>query len=348
MKIGKQTYGLLLISDNWNGRLRDADCIDILKEKLKDTSVDCVNSWTLFGVHDTAVLLRSEGRLDSAIDTMGGWVRDCTRKMDKEGVSSLPSNIKDYINKYRRLSDIYKEVDYKKFKIFEYRLDPLIPIYIDDGIKSSNDVFLIMYIKFNPTSVNNLLNENGRNLGDLYKPFIEDLDATSVFQGFGLFDVITITKGDTYKKVEDVRTKIRTKFDKPSISSTYSLTSVSRPASRDANNLGFPSLNSFMRLKIRPAKDDPEIWDNVRNLAKDLGLSRICIKETMPSNQSPPYTAYIPGFFDVEIGVQFTNIEDLINFWDALEHLYFVEDTATVISYDTNVVGANSNGNTTV
>jgi len=341
MEIGKQTYGLLLISDNWNRRLRDAGCINALKSKLEHPDIDIkyVNSWPLFGVHDTAVLVRSEGRLDPAVDTVGDWVQDCTTKINNENVKPLPSDIAGHVSKYNYLSDIYKDVRRKKFKIFEYRIDPLIPIHIDAEIESGNGVFLIMYIKFNPESVNNLLNgKKGGNLGDLYKPFI-GIGATSVFHGFGLFDIVVITKRDTYEEIEDVRTNIRIKFNKPSISDTYSLTSVSQ----DVNNLGFPCLNSFMRLKIRPTEDDPKIWGEVRDLAKDLGLSRICVREAELSRQSPTYTSYIPGFFDVEVDVQFTNIEDLINFWDALEHMYFVEDTATVISYDTNVIGENFN-----
>lgn len=340
MKVGSDTYGLFLISDNWHERLYTKEHIDKLKEEFDNKKgVKYVNSWELFGVHDTAILVQSKEKLDLAVEVLSKWITDCTRKLNSEkgDLDLLPSDIKAYIDKCVHLSNICKEKDRKKFKIFEYRLDPLIPIYVnEEEIESNNGVFLIMYIKFNPKSVNDMLNgENHGNLKNLYEPF-ERLGASAIFQGFGLFDVIVIAKSDNYAGVEDMRTDMRNMqigaSGRSCIANTSSLTSVSWNSGLGPD---YKSLNSFMKLKIRPKADEPGIWNDVRGLAEYLGLHRICVTGKNPPDQSLPYTSYIPGFFDVEVDTQFKDIKDLIKFRNALEHLCFVEDVVTIISYDT-------------
>jgi len=336
MKIGKNIYGLFLISNNCYSILHDEGYLGKLKSKLD--KIEYINSWMLFGIHDTAILVRSDSRLDPAVNAVGEWVAE----FDKEKISikehigsrlNLESSIKC---KCKDVADLYgyKYPD-KYFRIFEYWVDPLIPIYIDDEkIKSCDGVFLIAYIKFKPTSINTILNdEKSLNLQDIYKSFIDD-NTAGIFHGFGLFDVIVIIKRDNYKDIRETMIELR-KQDRPSISDTYFL--ISEPELLD--DLGYPSLNCSMMIKIRPDAYNSEIWNGIKELAENIGLDGLCIRKVTDSTMAkcPPYTSFRPGFFDVAIDLRFKNIVDLHTFINILEYMPFVEDTATVISYDTNL-----------
>ena len=337
MRVGKDTYGLFLISDNCYGILRDPDHIEELKKKLKKEKMEYINSWTLFGVHDTAILIRSEKRLDPAVDAVGEWLAECTEQeipIDIDSRLDMKPSIKC---KCECISDLYEGARSKNFRIFEYRVDPLVPIYVDTAkMKDHSGVFLITYIKFDPRNVNRILNiEKSGNLRDLYRPF-ENEDTVAIFHGFGLFDVIVITNSDNYKGTRNMMVGIRKESDL-SISNTYFLTSIPR----SLDDLGFPSLNCSMMVKIKSGAEDSDIWNGMRELAKDVGLEGLCIRKVPDSNliRCPPHTSFRPGFFDVAIDLRFKKITNLIEFVDILERMPFVEDTATVISYDTDMIG---------
>ena len=86
---------------------------------------------------------------------------------------------------------------------------------------------------------------------------------------------------------------------------------------------------------------ESEIWKKIKELAEYIGLDGLCIRKLNATGikplNCPLYTSYRPGFFDVAIDLQFKRIMDLNKFVDILEYMPFVEDTATIISYDTDV-----------
>ncbi|KAF5418729.1 MAG: hypothetical protein C5S49_01280 [Candidatus Methanogaster sp.] len=344
MRIGKSTYGLFLISNNCCNMLQEGGYLRELEDELNEIDgMKYINSWTLFGIHDTAILVRSDSRLDDAVAVMCKLADTCNeeKKPIKDCVRVRLDDV--IVNKCNELNRFYENEIGKSFKVFEYWLDPLIPIYVDeDEIKASDKVFLIMYIRFDPKSVNSVLNgmTSGGNLQDLYEP-LKNENTVAIFHGFGLFDVVVITKGNDYKEIRETMVETRKKH-KLVISNTHSLTSAP-PSLRD---LGYKSLNCSILVKNRSVKMKPgikesEIWKKIKELAEYSGLGGLCIRKLSTTDikplDCPPYTSYRPGFFDVAIDLQFKRITDLNKFIDILEYMPFVEDTATVISYDTNI-----------
>jgi hypothetical protein len=343
MKIGRDTYGLFLISNNCHNITDYANYIDEahrLTPELdnEEEGIEVMNSWTLVGVHDTAILVRANGQLDSAVNAMGKWVADCTSKSDKISFrgSILPKLDLNPLTrcKCECVSNLFEGAHVKNFRVFEYRVDPLIPIYVDDdAIRNSDGVLLIEYIKFDPLSVNRILNEEDGTLEDIYGPFKKMDGVVALFHGFGLFDVVFIAKLKTYKDVMRMRIAVRN-ISEPFISNTYSLTSIAT----SSFELGFESLNCSMMVKVKPHADDPDIWNGLREIARDLGLKGLHIRRSTGPDRigCPLHTSFRPGFFDVAIDMRFEKIVDLTNFASILEYMPFVEDTATVIGYDTN------------
>ena len=203
MHIGKSTYGLFLISNNCSSVLQEEEYLERFKSKLNQ--VEYINSWSLFGIHDTAILVRSDTRLDDAVDAMCKLADTCNEEK---------KSIEDYIrtrldaetlDKCNEIKKFYKNEIGKSYKVFEYWLDPIIPIYInEDEIKANDEAFLIMYIRFDPKSVNSMLNGTtiGGNFRDLYEP-LKSKNTVAIFHGFGLFDVVVITKASDYKKIRE-------------------------------------------------------------------------------------------------------------------------------------------------
>jgi hypothetical protein len=132
LKISKNTYGLILISNNCYKILED-DIPNGLKIKLK--KIDFINSWTLFGVHDTAILVQSSGRLDNAVSVIGDWIEDLNER-ETPIDDFIPALLKDsgplIKSERERIIEFYQGNNDKIFKVFEYRVDPLIPIYLDE------------------------------------------------------------------------------------------------------------------------------------------------------------------------------------------------------------------------
>ena len=342
IKISKDTYGLFLISNNCFSIL-ESDIQGSFKERLK--KIGFINFWTLFGVHDTAMLVRSPGRLDRAVDEIGDWIAGINDSnilikshiFAKDArICKIPDNIKNLLNgEYKNLFDISIANDKshnKKFKIYEYRVDPLIPIYIRRRIMESNaGIFLIIYIKFDVHAVRKMLEEKKGNLEDFYKPFINQ-DTAGVFQGFGLFDIIIIERKSNYKFVRDAIIDIRKK-SKLIISETYSLISENN----SLQHLGYDTLDCTILIKVSAGAEDSKIWNQIKKLALDMGLEGLCIRK--PESKSvccPPNTSFRAGYFDLAIDIGFKRIQDLQNFITILDCMPFIEDTSTTISYDTN------------
>jgi hypothetical protein len=311
----------------------------LISELNKGYGIECMNSWKLFGVHDTAILVRANGQLDPAVNAMGEWVADCTSEKIpfRDAIISklklnplIRSKCKDVA---KRFEGTHVE-HVKNFRIFEYSVYPLIPIYVDDkAIQKSDGVLLVEYIKFDPLSVNRILNEEDGTLEDVYGPFKKMDDVVALFHGFGLFDVVIIAKLKTYKDVMRLRIAVRN-ISKPAISNTYFLTSIAT----SSFELGYESLNCSMMVKVRPRADDPGIWNGIREIARDLGLKGLHIRRSTGPDTigCPLHTSFRPGFFDVAIDMRFEKIADLTNFISILEYMPFVEDVATVLAYDTN------------
>ena len=344
MQIGQNTYGLFLISTNCGSMLQEGGYLSELEDELnKIDGMKYINSWSLFGIHDTAILVRSDARLDTAVAAMCKLVDTCNeeKKSIKDCVSArLDDGILDQCNEINRS---YKNNIGKSFKLFEYWLDPLIPIYVnEDKIKSNDGVFLIMYIKFDPKAVNFILNDpaSGGNLQDMYEP-LKTKNTAAIFHGFGLFDVVVITKGRDYKAIRETMIETRKKHEL-SISNTHSLTSS--PLS--SCDLCYKSLNCSILIKNRSVEmkqgtKESDIWKNLKKIAEDLGLDGLCLRKATATGTKPidcpPYISYRPGFFDVAIDLQFKEVTHLNKFIDVLEYMPFVEDTATIISYDTDL-----------
>jgi hypothetical protein len=287
--------------------------------------------------------VRSDSRLDDAVAVMCKLADTCNeeKKPIKDYVSARLDDAT--LDKCKEINKFYENEMGKSFKVFEYWLDPLIPIYVDkDEIESNDGAFLIMYIRFDPKSVNSILNgiTSGGNLQDLYEP-LKNENTVAIFHGFGLFDVIVITKASDYKEIRETMVETRKKH-KLVISNTHSLTSA--PSS--LRDLGYKSLNCSILVKNRSVKMEPgikesEIWKKIKELAEYLGLDGLCIKKLSTTDikplDCPPYASYRPGFFDVAIDLRFKSIMDLNKFIDILEYMPFVEDTATIISYDTDI-----------
>ena len=321
--------------------LQEGEYLERFKSKLNQ--VEYINSWSLFGIHDTAILVRSDARLDDAVDTMRKLADTCNG--DKKSIEDYISKRLDAVtlDKCKEIKKIYENEIGKSFKIFEYWLDPLIPIYVDkDKIKANNEAFLIMYIRFDPNSVNSMLNgtTTSGNFQDLYEP-LKNKNTVAIFHGFGLFDVVVITKASDYKKIRETMVETRKKH-KVFISNTHSL--ISSPSTPSV--LGCKSLNCCILIKNRSVEmkqgnKESLIWKKIKKLAVHSGLNGLCIRKLNTTDielqNCPLYTSYRPGFFDVAIDLQFNRIIDLNKFIDILEYMPFVEDTVTVINYDTDI-----------
>lgn len=343
MQIGKSTYGMFLISDNCHSMFREGGYLEELRSKLDAGElhgIDYVNSWTLFGIHDTAILVRSDGRLDNAVGAVDDWVDECNSE-EKSIEEYLSKRLKsELLSECKSICDSCECESDNNFKIFKCWLDPLIPIYIDEeSIKSDGGVFLIMYVRFYPESVNSTLNDSksNENLQNLYEYFKSD-NTVAIFHGLGLFDVIIVSKRNNYKEIKE--TMIETpKKSKISISNTHSL--ISLPLS--LSKTGYEEekgLNCSMMLKVRmmPKVEESEVWDRLKKLAEKCKIHGLCIKESKITDAyCPVYTSFRPGFFDVAIDFRFEKIEHLNDFIMVIEYMTFVEDTATIISYDTNL-----------
>lgn len=338
MKVGRDTYGLFLISNNCHNIMDHIGEARRLISELNNEKegIEVINSWALVGVHDTAILVRADGQLDHAVNVVGKWVADCTsEKISFRDIILSKLDLNPLTKcKCECISNLFEGAHVKNFRIFEYSVDPLIPIYIDDGaVRGSDGVLLIEYIKFDPLSINRILNEEDGTLKDIYGPFKEMDGVVALFQGFGLFDVVIIAKLKTYKDVMRMRIAVR-KISKPAISNTYFLTSIAT----SSFGLGFESLNCSMMVKVRPHADDPDIWNGIREIARDIGLKGLHIRRSTGPDTigCPLHTSFRPGFFDVAIDMRFEKIADLTNFISILEYMPFVEDIATVLAYDTN------------
>ena len=309
--------------------------------------IDYINSWTLFGIHDTAILVRSDGRLDGAVGAVDNWVNACNSEkkpieecLSKQLNPELLGECKDICKSCNYKSDNSFKID-NNFKIFKCWLDPLIPIYINEGLlKSDEGIFLIMYVRFYPGSVNSKLNEptSDVNLQTVYESFKDD-NTAAIFHGFGLFDVVIITKRDNYKEINEMMIEIPKKSKIP-ISNTHSL--ISLPSSlRETGYEEENGLNCSMMLKVRimPGVEESRIWNRLKKLAEKCNIRGLCIKKPKTTDaHCPVYTSFRPGFFDVAIDFRFKEIKHLNDFIMIVEYMTFVEDTATVISYNTDLV----------
>jgi len=337
LAIRKDTYGLILISNNCYSMLENdnlKNLKDSLEEENQEENVDFVNSWSLFGVHDTAILVRSSGRLDKAVNKIGGWVAGLNEgNISIKGhiYSGFDNSIKDQC---ADLAKLYLKPDINKvFKIYEYRVDPLIPIYVDENSLRSNDgVFLVMYIKFDLSSVYEMLKEENGSMEKFYTPFM-DKNIIAIFHGFSLFDLVIVAKCLDYCLIRKAIIEIRKK-SKLIINETYSLISMNN----ELKDLGYTSLDCCMLVKVKAGAEDQTIWDGIKNLATKVKLEGLCIRKlTNPGEHAgcPPYISFRAGFFDLAIDLGFKDIRMLQNFIHILDSMPFIEDTSTSISFDT-------------
>jgi hypothetical protein len=327
--------------------------LNIYEKSIKDLLGDAyVNSWSLFGVHDTAILIESGGRLDDAVNKVG----DRISKLNEENISikeqickRLFSFVQDdlsvdhaekikensQLRELEHIAKLYKkrDNDNKTFKVFEYRVDPLIPLYVAEDIKLNDGIYLIMYMKYDLALLNESLKQN-KSMQYNEKNIKNDI--VGIFQGFGLFDMIIISRQKDFRDIKNKIIELRqSSLNILPVSETYSL--ISEPHS--LNKLGYKGgLNCSMLLKVKSGAEYYNIWCEIKKKAERIGLNGLCIRKTASLDGDlkccPPYTSFRLGFFDLAIDLHFKKLEHLREFIDVLDYMPFIEDTSTSISYD--------------
>lgn len=337
LKIEKETYGLFLITSNVCDYLVEKDSttdkrqIDVLKDslnieimekrgcqdKIHKVIFEHINSWTLLGIHDLAILVKSNSKLDQAITIVGESLNHL-----KEQTIKCPEFIKDEKTSkiFQKLVNISQED--KKIKIFDFWCEPLIPLYINDSIRENNNC-IILYYRLNTTesSYENLLalfKENCKN--------ISDGEVIAIFNGFGIFDLIFFVKFEKYSKIPQIINEIRLGFDNY-IYESSSL--ICAPFDQDKDEKQpFPF---SIVIKINRCIENRSIWTDIEELAQCIGITRICIEKI----DKPMTVTFKQGFFDI-VFIGHGTLNQFSEFCRLLESLPFIIDTATMLNLEVN------------
>lgn len=332
IKIGSETYGLILISANVSDFLVEKDratkksisdeLIDnFLKEDgaggVKKENIEYINSWPLLGIHDLAILVKSSSKLDNAIIDIGKSLnaiknRKIKRPMWMDGNNKI-------CEIYNRLIDRHPEKD-KTIEIFDFWCEPLIPLFISDKINDKKNNCLIAYLRLNTST------SDYADLLTLFDKKCIDFSGSEVlamFNGFGAFDLVLFIKYETYSNISQLMYEMRSNL-KIFLYESCSLLCCPTTNIIAGNDMKMPF---SILMKVSPWADDPIIWKDIVLIAKLIGISRVCIEGI----NSPMNLTYKQGSFTVVfIGhgdiVKFTKLHRL------LESLPFIIDTSTILN----------------
>jgi len=312
--IENKAYGILFFNTN-SFNILDIFTKDF-KANYKFNDIEIVGSWKLFGIHDIMILVKikkSDGNLTN-------FMRFCREFASKKVTFELPffdETMSDF-------SNLYGNSYTKQMKIIEFWCDPLIPFKIESQeLKDSTYPFLISFLRVDNFNVDKLLKIN-----DLLTRNCSSEEFVGLFQGYGLYDLITIIKCKNYKDIQKKMNILRAleindSFEKKKsvILDTASIITVSKSTER----LTFSAL-----LKIKPSMDKAEIWTEVKN----------CMEKFVEINNSEKpncklLISHRQGFFDIIITV-FAYFNDYIQLLEILNGLPFVDDVATMLRYNVN------------
>lgn len=311
----KETYGILFFNANSFDIL---DCfIEDYADNYKHDDIEIIGSWKLFGIHDGMILIKTKKSSEDLTNFMG-YCRDFADKKFE-----LPSiNVEDdncQILKLLNGNSSFK----KNIEIIEFWVDPLIPFLVNaEELENSNCPFLISFLRIKDFNINKLIQ-----LSELFDAKGFSKNIVGLFQGYGLYDLIAIIKCETYNDIQNklnVLRSINNDEDHTLFLDTSSIITLADEISNDSENkLRFSAL-----LKIKPSKDTPIIWEEIKDIVEKR------INESKVSNiNCKLLVSHRQGFFDIIITVE-TDYHNYINLLDIFNRLPFVEDVATIIRYD--------------
>jgi hypothetical protein len=252
-----------------------------------------------------AVLVITKSELDQAVIATANWAKEINKNLINCGMS----------NEYQKQIKITGQPDgsiKKRFRLYEFWTDPLIPIYLnEDRLKKSKKPCTITYLKYKARSINTL--------NDIYNPIIELINRNyrnnllALFSGFGLYEIIVIIEHDNYSDVHNTIYALRgiKNNDKFILSDSMTLISISTEDIEIRNNIEFNIV-----VKIKPGFDLLDVWDNVKKDASS-------ILETADIH-------YTQGFYDVGLSFK-SSLDRYVKFMDILSCLPWVIDTATTL-----------------
>jgi len=272
--------------------------------------IEIIAHWKLFGIHDAMILIKG----NKPKSNLTNFMKYCRSFVDKEYETPCVEGEKD-------IPDFLK-FPHKKIRIMEFWCDPLIPFKVElEELKKSNP-FLISFIR--------LKNFNGDKLHEIGEMFDQENfsnDVVGLFQGYGLYDLIAIIKCKNYK---DVQMKLNTlramKLNNTSnINTSLFLDTASIITLSEQNNefLMFSAL-----LKIKPAQDKPEYWNEIKSI-----IEKTIIKNGIKKFKCKLVISHRQGFFDIIITVR-GHYQNYMTFVELLETFPFIEDVATILRFD--------------
>lgn len=327
MPIEKSTYGLFLLSCNSN--CFDIIDFDSLKNKLAVEKIDLINCWSFLGIHDVGILVKSKSHLDPANSILGDYIHQINKniKIERPDWSfGNGSELWSYI--YNILGDsLFRKPGIKKYQFFEYWCDPMIPIYIKDELTQPNDlntVDAIHYLKFGVKSL--------KELHEVCEYYKKNEQVKAIFIGFGLYELVVISKSKNYAEIGDLIHVIRDNSEKTVIASTNLIASSNKIHENRW-------VNASVLLKIFPGRgdnridiQDNRIWDGIKNIAERLGLRGVCIRDI--HEYDSPHTLLRHGFFEVSVELSFDDIDKYFKLIDIFDYSYYIVDTSSSLNFD--------------
>jgi len=319
LRINSDTYGLFLITSNACDFLVEnnkiiGELIDKINSENSKENIEFINYWPLLGVHDLAILVKSKSKLDSSIINIGKSLNDITKNI------IVPPK---WINKNENIENIFKDLirqspeKEKNIVIFDFWCEPLISLYIDDQIQIDRNC-IIIYLRLDTTKINydKLLSSLIKNCEMLFKD-----DLLAIFNGFGIFDLVLFLRFDSYLFVEQKITNIRSCLNKYLFESCSLIS-----APHDEKNNKEQELPFSIIIKINPWAEQPNVWEKIETIAKEIGISQIVIEKI---NKSLNVT-YKQGFFDI-VFIGHGSPKQFSDFSRLLESFPFILDTSTML-----------------
>lgn len=332
IKIRPETYGLILISANVSDFLveKDSATKKSINDELMDNylqeygaggrkkeNIKYINSWPLLGIHDLAILVESSSKLDNAIIDIG---KSLNNIKDRKVKRPMWVDENDKICEiYNRLIDQHPEKD-KTIEIFDFWCEPLIPLFISDKISDKNNNCLIAYLRIN-TSTSNYADL----LTLLEKKCIgfSGGEVLAMFNGFGIFDLVLFIKYESHSNISQLMYEIRSCFKSLLYESCSLLCCPTiNISAKDDENMPFSIL-----MKVNPWADNPIIWKDIGLIAKEIGISRVCIEGI----STPMSLTYKQGSFSV-VFIGYGDFAKFAKLHRLLESLPFIIDTSTMLN----------------
>jgi len=221
----------------------------------------------------------------------------------------------------KNIPDILK-FSHKKIRVMEFWCDPLIPFKVEPEELKKPKPFLISFLRIKNFNVNNLIK-----ISEVFDSENFTNDIVGLFQGYGLYDLIAIIKCTNYK---DVQMKLNTlramKLDNTSNIDTSLFLDTASIITLSEQNSDFLMFSAL--LKIKPAQDKPEYWNEIKSI-----IEKTVIKNGITKFKCKLVISHRQGFFDLIITVR-GHHKNYLTLLRILNSFPFIEDIATILRFD--------------